>query len=436
MLYFRSVALRLSSSHHVLPVPASTTFRLHWRYFSATTSNSNDGLSALLKAEGPRRFTFVGGKGGVGKTTTAAALSIALARTGRKTLVVSTDPAHSLGDALAKDLTGDPVEINLTGLNLGSGTGSLHAMEIDPSVALQDLQENLNVQKLKAMLESQEAGIGAGLLTFASKAGFDLDNLAKLLETTPPGVDEAVALAKLMQLLHSDNEFGNFERVVIDTAPTGHTLRFLSFPQFLHQLIHTILTLHETLSSGFSPFAKVLGNVFGDDIGNQLRITRSKLEQMMSSMSNLSTVFTDRTSTDFVVVTIPTHLAVSESKRLVAALEKANMPVQFAIANQCPALTLPGARDSEAFANVLTTVGKIESRHEEIGISFAEVAALRVAMERSTRQFREAEAQLAILEESIGSSVHLTKVPIFDLQLTGVQALDLYAEVLFKQGGI
>merc|ERR1719454_1770299 len=94
---------------------ASCAYGIQQRCCSSSSNASAQSLGAHLAAGGERRFFFIGGKGGVGKTTTAASLAVGLARSGRKTLVVSTDPAHSLGDALSMNLTGAPQPVPLEG---------------------------------------------------------------------------------------------------------------------------------------------------------------------------------------------------------------------------------------------------------------------------------------------------------------------------------
>ena len=165
-----------------------------------------------------KQTVFVGGKGGVGKTTSSAALAIQLAMQDLKVLVVSTDPAHSLGDALDEDLRkgrGNPVMMTdpLT-------AGRLYAAEVDAESALQEFRENLasfDVDKLATSL-----GVSSDLLE-----GLGLREFSGLLNNPPPGLDELVALANVM------DDKKDFDVVVIDTAPTGHTLRLLALPQFL-----------------------------------------------------------------------------------------------------------------------------------------------------------------------------------------------------------
>lgn len=160
---------------------------------------------------------FVGGKGGVGKTTTASALAVKLASNYEddlKVLVVSTDPAHSLGDALDEDLKksrGKPLVMtdSLTG-------GRLSACEIDSSAALEDFRKSLAAFDINRLADS--LGVSPELLD-----GFGLSEFNGLLNNPPPGLDELVALSNV---LDNDSIATKYDVVVVDTAPTGHTLRY------------------------------------------------------------------------------------------------------------------------------------------------------------------------------------------------------------------
>lgn len=386
----------------------------------------------MLAAGGDRRFFFIGGKGGVGKTTTAASVAVGLARAGRKTLVVSTDPAHSLGDALAIDLIGRPRPVPLDALELpgdsasaGASGGSLHGMEINPSEVIDQLRLSLKLDRLAAALTEGRASLGTGFLSALAKAGVDLDALASLLELTPPGIDEAVALAHMMHLLHSD-EHGDFERVVIDTAPTGHTLRLLAFPRFLHGLIGALLSVQRQISS-FNPLGAVLGKVVGDDMQQQLEVTKKNLERFMEYMNALNSVLVDAETTSFIVVAIPTHLAVSESKRLLEALQEAKMPARHLVMNQCPFPVAAGG-DEDMLQDVLIATEKLEA----LGDSERDSAAvLRRTVARLQRQHRDAQTQIERLEREAGPSVRILRVPRFEEELTGVASLERYARILF-----
>lgn len=397
---------------------------------------TQEDLGSLLAAGARRRFVFVGGKGGVGKTTTASALAVRLAKHGRKTLVVSTDPAHSLGDALSLTLTGEPQEVPLEAG--AGGEGLLFAMEIDPLKVVEEFREALSLDRVKKALSEQKGGIGAGLLAALAQAGVDVESLVSMLDMSPPGIDEAVALARLMQLL-SDKQHEDFERVIIDTAPTGHTLRLLAFPQFLHGLVGTLLSVSEKVSGLSLVPASLFGQLVGDDFRQQLRNTKATLERFMASMSSLTKVFEDRDTTSFVVVSIPTQLAVTESKRLLQALEQAHMPARHIVINQCPFVKErqgEGHQDhSLEIAAATAKLGGIAGRKEgaALGLSEVELNALLRAMSTLSRQHTDARRHADALAIHAGSEVSVYCVPVFEEEPTGSKALHRYADALKRR---
>jgi len=436
-----------------LQLPPSSFHGQHQRSFSSGAGGaegaggaggaSAEDLGAHLAGGADRRFVFVGGKGGVGKTTTASALAVRLARSGRKTLIVSTDPAHSLGDALATELSGTPQELPLNGLD-PQAQGRLFAMEINQAEVVEEFRKALSIDRLRELLQTERGGIGVGLLSALAKAGVDMETLVSFLDMSPPGIDEAVALARLMQLL-SDQEHDDFERVVIDTAPTGHTLRLLAFPQFLHGLVGTLLTVSEQVS-GFALAPRLLGNLLGDDFRQQLRNTKGNLERFMASMHSLTAVLEDLEATSFVVVSVPTQLAVAESKRLLQALEQSQMPARHVVINQCPFIGAVGDGSHDYSIAVAAATEKLEKHVEakrsdstegqsgpsgDFALSASELNALHLTMRRLARHHVDARRQADRLS-AYASGLSVYQVPVFDEEPTGIVALDRYADALVK----
>lgn len=166
------------------------------------------GLSPLLEAL--PRWTLVGGKGGVGKTTCAGALASTSARRGERTLLLSTDPARSLADALGVELTPEPAPV--------PGRSGLDAMQLDAETA-------------------RDAFLGRWrdtLITIVDRGTYlDLEDIAGLIDAALPGADEAMALLTLADLEHA----ASWRRIIVDTAPTGHTLRLLALPDTFRALV-------------------------------------------------------------------------------------------------------------------------------------------------------------------------------------------------------
>ncbi|KAH6838254.1 P-loop containing nucleoside triphosphate hydrolases superfamily protein [Perilla frutescens var. hirtella] len=263
-----------------------------------------------------RKYYMLGGKGGVGKTSCAASLAVKFANNGHPTLVVSTDPAHSLSDSFAQDLAGGtlvPVEGPIS---------PLFALEINPEQAREEFRsasKNNGGSGVKDFMD----GMGLGLI--ADQLG-EL-KLGELLDTPPPGLDEAIAISKVIQFLESQ-EYNMFTRIVFDTAPTGHTLRLLSLPDFLDASIGKILKLRQKIASATS----AIKSVFGQE--ENRTDTADKLERLRERMIKVRELFRDTNSTEFVIVTIPTVMAISESSRLCTSLKKESVPVKRLVVNQ------------------------------------------------------------------------------------------------------
>jgi len=179
-----------------------------------------------------RGLTIVAGKGGVGKTTVAAALAIDAAER-YTTLVVSTDPAPSLGDALAQEIpdADTPVE----------GASRLMARQMDASAAF---------ERLRSEYQSRVDALFDALVAKGVNMTHDRAIVRDLLALAPPGVDEVYALSLLSDALFKDR----YERVIVDPAPTGHLLRLLEMPQlallWTHQLMRLMLKYKDVAGLG------------------------------------------------------------------------------------------------------------------------------------------------------------------------------------------
>lgn len=148
-------------------------------------------------------------------------------------------------------------------------------MEIDIEEARRELREfgSKDGNSLEDIL--RQAGLGA----VADQMG-DL-NLSDLLENPPPGVDEAVAISKVVQFLRSP-EYSKFSRIVFDTAPTGHTLRLLTLPEFLDKSIGKIVRLRQKIGQATGAIKSIFnggkGDEAGDDLGRKLDALKSRME--------------------------------------------------------------------------------------------------------------------------------------------------------------
>ncbi|CAN6461517.1 unnamed protein product [Victoria cruziana] len=230
---------------------AVTIRQLHVRSVAAPTE-ATEGFDEMVSGT-KRKYYMLGGKGGVGKTSCAASLAVKFATHGHPTIVVSTDPAHSLSDSFGQDLSGGSL-VPVDGLD-----SPLFALELNPEKAREEFRS-----------AAQKNG-GTGVKDFMDSMGLGVLveqlgelKLGELLDTPPPGLDEAIAISKVMEFVEAP-QYSMFSRIVFDTAPTGHTLRLLSLPDFLDASIGKILKLKKKLASATSAIKSVFGQEGAQD---------------------------------------------------------------------------------------------------------------------------------------------------------------------------
>ncbi|PXY33068.1 arsenic-transporting ATPase [Prauserella coralliicola] len=226
------------------------------------------------------RVLLFTGKGGVGKTTLAAATAAALAGRGSKTLVVSTDPAHSLGDAFGGPLSGEPAEVDTC----------LHAAQIDSRSLVDSTWQTLRAQLRSALVT------GAGL-----------DSLDAEELTVLPGVDELLALTEVRRLA----ETGPWEAVIVDCGPTAETLRLLALPEAVSGYLTRMYGWKTRLSG----------------------LARS-VERLATHLESLRTLLTDPTVTSVRLVLTPERVVVAETRRTLTSLALRGIRVDGLIANR------------------------------------------------------------------------------------------------------
>jgi len=268
-------------------------------------------------------YVLFGGKGGVGKTTMAAATALASAAAGETTLVVSTDPAHSLSDTLGVDVPAEPALVH--------EELPLYAAEIDPDAALEEGMFGADSDPLGGLGQMGEAmgGMGEAMGGAAGGAGDGAGPdgegpLGSLLGGTMPGADEAAAMRQLLEYLDDPR----FDRVVVDTAPTGHTLRLLELPEIMDSMLGRVLTLRQRFSGMMEGLKGMFGGGSDDDTAE------ADLEALRARIERLRGVLQDPDRTDFRVVMIPEEMSVVESERLIARLDAFDIPVHTVVVNR------------------------------------------------------------------------------------------------------
>lgn len=258
------------------------------------------GLKNLIKRKKNPEYYFFSGKGGVGKTSIAAATALSFSKIGKKVLIISTDPAHSLSDSFDKNIGG---EIKKLGKNL-------FAVEIDPQKAMAEYKERLMPQ-----LEKFEQLKGLGL-----ENTFDMASMS-------PGIDEVAAFEKFLHYMHSKE----YDVIIFDTAPTGHALRFLSLPQALDSWVGKMIKLRMKFSGIVNMVKKFLP--FGEEKKEE-DFGVKQLDDMKERIEEAKKILSNPEKTHFWLVSIAEMMSIFETERAIKTLGSYDIKVSGVIVNQ------------------------------------------------------------------------------------------------------
>jgi arsenite-transporting ATPase len=228
------------------------------------------------------KLIIFGGKGGVGKTVSAISTAFELSKNHR-TLLISTDPAHSISDCLEQEVGFHILKVK--------GKENLDAIEIDANKALHNwkIEHQSVLKKL-----------------FNTSTYLDSDDIEEVLKLSIPGIDEIMSFKIIMDLI----EEGNYDKYVVDTAPTGHALRLISSPEMLDNWIKVSVRMRWKYRYMVTRFS---GSYKQDEVGAFLL----NLKKMVKRTDNM---LRDKTKCEFIPVCIPEAMAIKETIGLIDKL--------------------------------------------------------------------------------------------------------------------
>jgi arsenite-transporting ATPase len=304
----------------------------------------------------PRTILYTG-KGGVGKTTVAAATARRCAQSGLRTIVISTDPAHSLSDSLEQELGSTPTPCG----------ERLWGQEVQ---AQEEMERNW---------EAVQDWLGEIL----TERGVDPVSAEEL--TVPPGLDELFSLLQIKR----HHEADDFDAVIVDCAPTGETLRLLSFPDVARWWLEKVFPWERRLVSAARPFARSLLDISlpDDAVFDDVR-------RLVENLVAMNEILRDRRSTSVRLVTNPDRMVVKEAMRTFTYLNLYGFLTDAVVVNR----VLPDAVRDGYFAG-----------------------------------WREAQDEHMELVRSAFAPVPILVAPWMDREVMGPEMLDRLGEVLFEE---
>ncbi|MGM8214626.1 ArsA family ATPase [Bacillaceae bacterium W0354] len=245
-----------------------------------------------------QKIIFVGGKGGVGKSTSSAALALASSKAGLKTLIVSTDPAHNTGDIFHKKLSYEKQKI----------TDNLWGIEIDSS------------EEIKRYIQ----GVKENLRGLVKSSMHDEVHRQIDLAAASPGAEEAALFDRLTSIILEEN--AHFDKIIFDTAPTGHTIRLLTLPELMSVWIDGMLQKRQSINENYT---QLLND--GEPIDDPIY---EKLQERKNKFVRVRDVILDEEQTSFIFVLNPERLPILETEQAIKQLHQYKLHVRTLIVNK------------------------------------------------------------------------------------------------------
>ncbi len=336
------------------------------------------------------RIILYTGKGGVGKTSIAAATGIKLAKEGKKVIVMSTDQAHSLADALQMKLSYAPTPV----------------------------MENLDAMEIDVVHESERAwgemqGFMKSLITSRAEGGIEVEELLVF-----PGLEELFALFKILDIYES----GTYDVLIVDCAPTGETLSLLKFPEVFGQMLETVLPMKRKMVKVAGPLIEKVTKIPmpKDSLFAEFELLFETLERLQSLMLNKEVV-------SLRIVTTPEKIVIKETKRNFTCLHLYDYNVDAIIVNKVyPREALDG------YFNKWVSL-QDEGLHE-LEESFREIPIFKVMLQKHELNGISVLDEIASFYGDLSPEKVLTTQKIFSIVKEGdKQRLDIYLPFMEKE---
>ena len=295
-------------------------------------------------------------------------------------MIVSTDPAHNLSDAFCQKIGREPTPIE--------GFDNLSAMEIDANNDMEEMQRNMSEQGTE-----DDGGLSA---------------MMSELTNSIPGIDEAMSFSELMKQVQQLD----FDVVVFDTAPTGHTLRLLSFPTILEKALGKVMELKDRFGGLIGQATAMMGG--GTNPGAAQDAILGRLEETRAVINKVNDIFQDPAMTTFVCVCIPEFLSIYETERLVQELSKFGIDSHNIVVNQ----VLFPEKDAEELAEWY------EGTRASLPSEAQEICAKMMARKRMQDKY------IGQCFDLYGEDFNVTLMPLLDFEVRGTEKLKTFSEYL------
>lgn len=328
-------------------------------------------------------WIFVGGKGGVGKTTTSCCIAVELAKRKESVLLLSTDPAHNTSDAFNQKFSNKPT--------LVKPFTNLYCMEVDASFT-ESTEFKLNKNEIFQHIFSDV------LQSF-------------------PGIDEAFCFAELMMAVKQMN----YSVIVFDTAPTGHTLRLLSFPDLLKKALGYVINFKEKLKGTLNVLQSLTnGEMNFDNI-------YEKISSLSSMASSIQDKFQNEKETTFVCVCIPEFLSVYETERLIQELIKRNISCFNIVVNQ---VIFPLETQEPDFQKCYNLLQQMDPTQKDCFLKLLDRTKELKTIYNARRNMQS--KYLTQIKNLYSSDFHIVCLPQMKTEITGVERIQTFSENLLK----